>query len=273
MVPGKLDFDVFTYENKGGTFDRRPTRRTTLALRIPRIFELLDEFEEVSEQLEAQWDIPARRLDWDGDGEEDYVVDVVGDVLKVFVDCAPPQQRYEDLSVEDGIDGIIEKVVLNDLDRLGDGEESAIDLGELDRFAGTGKGLREATAEPSRWLRDDQGVRARDLDGDAARPDHRGGRPGLQSSSWSAPSAPAAPSPRSDLEGLKARRRPPAWCATLYRRGAPAGRDLGLLREPPSSSTISRPSAGAPRAPCLGRDVTNLHDLRLEGELGRFLAL
>ena len=174
VVPGKLDFDVFTYENKAGTFDRRPTRRTTLALRIPRIFELLDEFEEVSEQLEAQWDIPARRLDWDGDGEEDDVVDVVGDVLKVFVDCAPPQQRFEDLSVADGVDGIIEKVVLDDLDRLGDGEESVIDLGELDRFAvAPGKGLRDATAgvEPvasfPAWPgKDDRGVRARDLDGD-----------------------------------------------------------------------------------------------------------
>ena len=178
VVPGKLDFDVFTYENKGGTFDRRPTRRTTLALRIPRIFKLLDEFEEVSEQLEAQWDIPARRVDWDGDGEEDDVVDVVDDVLKVFLDCAPPQQRFEDLSVEDGVDGIIETVVLNDLDRLGDGEENVIDLGELDRFAvAPGKGLRDATSgvEPVATFPvwpgdDDRGVRSRDLDGDG-RPD------------------------------------------------------------------------------------------------------
>ncbi len=174
VVPGKLDFDVFTYENKGGTFDRRPTRRTTLALRIPRIFKLMNEFEEVSEQLEAQWDIPARRIDWDGDGEANDIVDVVDDQLMVFANCAPAQQRFEDLSVEDGVDGIIEKVVLNDLDRLGDGEESVIDLGELDRFAvAPGKGLRDATAGETPVLRfptwpgkDDRGVRARDLDGD-----------------------------------------------------------------------------------------------------------
>ena len=63
---------------------------------------------------------------------------------------------------------------LEDLDRLGDGEESVIDLGELDRFAvAPGKGLRDATAgvEPvasfPAWPgKDDRGVRARDLDGD-----------------------------------------------------------------------------------------------------------
>lgn len=174
VVPGKLDFDVFTYRNEGGTFARRPTKRTTLALRVPRILELIDESEEIADAIEAQWDIPARRMDWGADGAQNDVLDERDGVLMVFEDCAPQQQKFEDLSLSRGLDGLVERVVLQDLDRLDDGGESVIDLGNLDAFAvAPGKALRDATAdsEPAITHRlwegeDDRALRAVDLDGD-----------------------------------------------------------------------------------------------------------
>ncbi len=174
IVPGKLDFDVFTYQNEGGTFSKRPTKRTTLALRVPRILSLVDDFEELSDELEAQWDIPARRVDWDGDGKLNDIVDERDGKLVVYQDCAPPPQKFEDLSMKRGLDGLIEKVVLQDLDRLDDGGESVIDLGALDAFAvAPGKALRDATkgrtpaASFPLWEgEDDRAIRVKDLDGD-----------------------------------------------------------------------------------------------------------
>ncbi|MEM8713432.1 MAG: VCBS repeat-containing protein, partial [Planctomycetota bacterium] len=174
VVPGQLDFDVFTYGNENGTFARRPTKRTTLGLRVPRLFKLIDEFEQISEELEAQWDIPAQRLDWDGDGKENDVADAVDGVLRVYRNCAPPEQKFENLSLESGIEGLVERVVLRDLDALDDGDTSVIDLGELDAFAvAPGKALRDATkgkspvARAPLWRgKDDREIRAKDLDGD-----------------------------------------------------------------------------------------------------------
>ncbi len=174
VVPGQLDFDVFTYQNEKGMFARRPTKRTTLGLRVPRLFKLFDEFEQISDELEAQWDIPARRLDWDGDGQQNDVVDAVDGKLLVYRDCAPAEQKFENLTLKSGFDGLIERVVLEDLDALDDGGESVIDIGELDAFAvAPGKALRDGTkgakpvANASLWRgKDDRAIRARDLDGD-----------------------------------------------------------------------------------------------------------
>ena len=174
VVPGKLDFDVFTYQNEGGTFARRPTRRTTLALRVPRILELINESEEIADAIEAQWDIPARRVDWNADGAKNDVLDERDGVLMVFADCAPEQQKFENLSLSRGLDGLVERVVLQDLDRLDDGGESVIDLGNLDAFAvAPGKALRDATAGAKPVIahrlwegEDDRALRPVDLDGD-----------------------------------------------------------------------------------------------------------
>ncbi|MFT5732762.1 MAG: hypothetical protein ACJA2W_001576 [Planctomycetota bacterium] len=174
VVPGQLDFDVFTYGNEKGVFSRKPTKRTTLGLRVPRLFKLFDEFEQISDELEAQWDIPARRLDWDGDGLTNDVVDAKDGTLFVYRNCAPPEQKFENLSLKAGIDGLIERVVLKDLDKLDDGGESIIDIGELDAFAvAPGKALRDASngtkpvAQAALWRgKDDREIRPRDLNGD-----------------------------------------------------------------------------------------------------------
>ena len=174
VVPGQLDFDVFTYTNENGQFARKPTKRTTLGLRIPRLFKLFKEFKQISEELEAQWDIPARRLDWDGDGLENDIVDAVDGQLVVYRNCAPEEQKFENISLKAGLDGLVERVVLQDLDKLNDGGESVIDIGELDAFAvAPGKALRDSAngakvvAKAPLWKgKDDRELRARDLDGD-----------------------------------------------------------------------------------------------------------
>lgn len=174
VIPGKLDFDVFTYRNEGGVFARRPTKRTTLALRVPAILTMLDDFEEISDELEAQWDIPARRVAWNGGSNRNDVVDERGGALVVFEDCAPPQQKFEDISLSRGVDGLVERVVLQDLDRLDDGGETSIDLGNLDAFAvAPGKALRDATKGKKPVVKyplwegeDDRALRIVDLDGD-----------------------------------------------------------------------------------------------------------
>lgn len=143
LLPGRIEFELFTYGNEGGVFDRTPTRRSTLALRVPRLLGFLDDVDKLSEELEKQWDIPARRIDWDGDGANDDVLDQRGGRLVVIRNCAPGKQRWEDLPATD-IDGLVERIILQDLDRAGDGGESVIDIGEIDRFAmAPGAALRE----------------------------------------------------------------------------------------------------------------------------------
>lgn len=179
IIPGQLDFDVFTYEcGEDGSFARRPTRRTTLGLRVPRLLGMIDDFEKISDKLEADWDIPARRVDWDGDGEADDVVDARDGKLTVYVDCAPPQQRFEGTTLAKGLDGLVEAVVLRQVDKLSDGGEEVIDLGNIDAFLlAPGKGFRTATEGKSPvathplWEgNDDRSIRSVDLDGDG-RPD------------------------------------------------------------------------------------------------------
>ena len=110
-------------------------------------------------------------MDWGADGAQDDVLDERG-VLMVFADYAE-QQKFENLSLSRGLDGLVERVVLKDLDRLDDEGESVIDLGDLDAFAvAPGKALRDATAGAKPviahrlWEGEDVRIRAVDLDGD-----------------------------------------------------------------------------------------------------------
>ncbi len=173
LLPGRIEFELFTYQSIDGAFDRKPTQRSVLALRIPRLLGFIEDAKKLSDELEKQWDIPARRLDWDGDGANDDVVDQRGARLVVVRNCAPSQQRWEDLPATD-MDGLVERIILQDLDRVGDGGESVIDLGELDRFAmAPGAALRglaegkEPVAEAALYgVSQERALRGVDLDGD-----------------------------------------------------------------------------------------------------------
>ncbi len=147
ILPGRIEFELFTYQNIDGAFDRKPTQRNVLALRVPRLLGFIEEAEQLGEELEAKWSIPARRVAWDADAVSNDVIDVrPGDSsmeLVVTRDCAGDAQRFEDLPTDD-IDRIVERLLLADLDRAGDGAETVIDLGELDAFAiSPGAVLRE----------------------------------------------------------------------------------------------------------------------------------
>lgn len=173
LLPGRIEFQLFTYANEGGTFDRTPTSRATLALRVPRLLGFLDDVEALGKELEKQWDIPARRIDWDGDGAADDVLDQQGGRLVIVRNCAPGKQRWEDLPATD-MDGLVERIILEDLDRAGDGGESVIDIGQIDRFAmAPGAALRELSAgkpiaaeAPLFGVTKERQLRGVDLDGD-----------------------------------------------------------------------------------------------------------
>jgi len=181
VLPGRIDFELFTYQNSAGVFDRKPTQRNVLALRVPRLLGFLEEVESLGDELEAKWKIPARRVAWDADAVANDVIDVrpwTGDgdggyELVLLRDCAGAPQRFEDLPTTD-IDKLVERLLLADLDRAGDGAETVIDLGELDQFAlSPSSALRDRSLATTPSVRAmlpfgplDWSLRTPDIDGD-----------------------------------------------------------------------------------------------------------
>ncbi|MFT5732090.1 MAG: hypothetical protein ACI8WY_000754 [Planctomycetota bacterium] len=147
LLPGQLEFDVLTYQNEDGLLARRPTQRATIGLRVPRLITFFGEAKELGDRIEEQWKMPARRLAWDADGQADDVMDEVDGQLVIYRNVAPAEHRFEHLSMERGIEGLVEQVIIQDTDRLGDGGLSVIDIGTLDEFvASPASALREAVA-------------------------------------------------------------------------------------------------------------------------------
>lgn len=155
VVPGALDFDVFTYPNEGGRFARRPARRSTVRLEIPRLMAFYEELEEMQDELEARFRTPAARLCLDGDGRFDDVVDVLGGEARFLRDVVPADwkdtvvERVKDTS----LDGLLETFLLRDLDRMDDGAVRTIALADIRKLRLTpGWELRQATRELEPWL-------------------------------------------------------------------------------------------------------------------------
>ena len=175
VVPGKLKFDVFTYQNDGGSFAKRATSRKTQSVRVPRLITMLDEFDDISDEVEALWDIPARRVDWDGDGVHNDVLDTRDGKLTVVRNCISEEPHpLENLSMSRGFDGLIETVVLSRLESVDDGGEIVLDLGNLaaslspsmKAFRDAAEGKEPAAQHPLWRGKDDRGIRTIDLDGD-----------------------------------------------------------------------------------------------------------
>lgn len=146
ILPGALDFEFFTYRNEGGAFSRTPTRRNTVALKIPRLLTLFDKVEALEEEFERQRAVPAQRLDLAGDGANDDVVDVQDGELVFFANCAPPIDEDLLRGLRDGdVEKALRDLVLDDLDRMEDGETKVIDVGDLDTWTySPGAALRAA---------------------------------------------------------------------------------------------------------------------------------
>jgi len=176
ILPGSLDFDLFTYENEGGLFSRKPTRRNNLSLKIPRLLSLIDDSDEIEDRVKAQTRIPARRFSLAGDEQEDDVADIQDGVFKVFRDCAPADNgvHLTDLRSTNDVDGWIESLILNDLDQLDDGGTKTLALDEIDQWRlSPGAQLRAACEDQKPILErklafevDEPSLAVRDLDGD-----------------------------------------------------------------------------------------------------------
>lgn len=174
VLPGRIDFEVFTYGNEEGVFSRRPTRRGTLGLLIPRLLSFLEQAEDLSLRVELQLTIPARPIAFGADGVTDDVVDLVEEELVIYADCAPDPRELEGL-VDERVEfeALLEALALRELDRRGDGAELVFDLGELHRQTfGLGLALRRACLEREPLARapfpyvPDATLRVLDLDGD-----------------------------------------------------------------------------------------------------------
>jgi len=155
-VPGAIDFDVFTYENTEGSFARKPTKRTRITLEIPRLLAFFERLEAMQDDLRERMQVPARRIDLDGDGSRNDVVDLVDGELLLYRDLVPTEfdsSLAEQLS-DTTLDGLVESYILSDLDRLGDGDVHIIDLEDITELRLTpGWELRQLTVEQEPVLR------------------------------------------------------------------------------------------------------------------------
>ncbi len=174
ILPGSLDFEFFTYVNTGGAFSSKPTRRNTLTLEIPRLLSLMDELEEIGEGVAQQFAIPAQRADFDGDGEATGVVDLVNGKLRLYRGIAPEEPAKFRALEQDDLSGLLEVLVLDDVNRLDDGATKTIDLGNISSWNFSPSTLlRQATQGEVPFLTiedklegQDPKLRVLDLDGD-----------------------------------------------------------------------------------------------------------
>lgn len=176
ILPGSLDFEFFTYKNSSGEFSRKPTRRNTVSLKIPRLLSLMDRVEELEDEIDRQQAVPARRLDIAGDGLRNDVVDFEGGQLLFFEGCAPSEDEDKLRGFRDeDMEQAMRDLVLDDLDRMEDGETKVIDIGDLDTWTySPGAALRASRQSaqpvltiPTKFSADaDIVIHVTDLDGD-----------------------------------------------------------------------------------------------------------
>jgi VCBS repeat protein len=176
VLPGTLDFEFFTYANTTGAFSRKPTRRNTVSLKIPRLLSLLDEVEEIEDEIDRQQAVPARRIDLSGDGLRNDVVDIEDGKLVFFEGCAPSEDEDKLRGFRDGdMEQAMRDLVLDDLDRMDDGETKVIDIGDLDTWTyspgaalrGSRQGKQPVLTIPAAFEAGTEPViRVTDLDGD-----------------------------------------------------------------------------------------------------------
>lgn len=135
VLPGSLDFDVFTYLNDAGQIGTKPKKRTTLSLKIPRLLSLEDEFEEFGKEVEDKAKIAATVACLDGDGAFNDVVDATTGTMLVYRDVLTSE--WEETSFESmtqggvGMDDILEAIVLKDMDSLKDGGTKSLGMEDL----------------------------------------------------------------------------------------------------------------------------------------------
>ena len=165
VVPGSLDFDVFSYINEGGRFARKPSVTTTLSLRIPALLGFLDDFREMRDDYRHRRDVPALPAALDGDGSLDDVVDVqpggaAGEpgAVGVWKGAVPADFRMGGVSElkKFSPDELLEQYALSRLDALSDGGTLSIGIDDIRKLVMVTPGydLRQAVAgrkPDARW--------------------------------------------------------------------------------------------------------------------------
>ena len=148
VLPGSLDFQLYTYTNTEGEFSTRPTRRNTISLEIPRILSFLEKMEKLEEERENEEEVFARLIDLDGDGENDDIVDCREARLYFYRNPSVPEtaRRLSELERGEDLTEMLEYFLLDDLDRRGDGGTRSVDLEETETWiASAADALREAS--------------------------------------------------------------------------------------------------------------------------------
>ena len=146
VIPGSIDFDVFTYENQAGQFSRRPTRRNKLTLGIPRILAFADRMKDMEEHQKLQLKIPAQRIALGADGRADDILDALDHRLTIHLNSSaeePASGEDQELSADAAIQGFLEHHV----DELGPSGSKSFDLGDVEEWVSfAGAELRAACA-------------------------------------------------------------------------------------------------------------------------------
>jgi len=172
VIPGALDFDIYSYRNTEGTFSKAPSRRSRLRLEIPGLLSLADDEEGESESSTTA---PAKRLHMTTTGEASGIVDVVDGELRIFTDAVPDglPPSIEDRVVSTRPDDLLETFLLRDMDSMEDGSTRTISLEELMKIDfSSGNALRAATIGKEPVFRanldcsEPTSLRILDLDGD-----------------------------------------------------------------------------------------------------------
>ncbi len=144
LVPGALDFDVYTYANEAGTLSKRPAKRSRLRLEIPSILSFMNRDDGEQDETPP----PARRLRLNRAGEPSAIVDVFEGTLAIYADAVPDDlpPSVLDRVVSTQPDDLLETFLLRDLDQMKDGATRTISLEELlDTEFTSGGALRKAT--------------------------------------------------------------------------------------------------------------------------------
>ena len=132
ILPGKLDFDLYTYRNQAGEYERQPWRRTTFQLEIPRLLSIEDRIEELEADFTARHEIPARLMALGEDGLTNDVVDADTESIRIYADRTPEGFREDIPGLAEGdFDRILEHFFLEDMDRLEDGGRKKFGVDDL----------------------------------------------------------------------------------------------------------------------------------------------
>ena len=135
VLPGSFDIDLYTYDNEGGLFGRKPAKKTTLAIQIPRLLSIEEKVESIGEAAEQREAIPAEALDYDGDGYADDVVDVREGKLVFLRNVLAEGETVPDVDLAStGVESLLDRFLLSDLDGLPDGGRKEFGIDDLGRW-------------------------------------------------------------------------------------------------------------------------------------------